>query len=636
MSAPQGNGDRGDVGAVGGGGIDGDGGGGGGIDVGRGGGIGGGGGIDVGGGGGIVGGGGIDGGGGGVGGAAPPAAGARLALVTALAVLGAVAAALVHEGLGHCATAAALGARLWAVGATRCEQTGLDPAGWRALATAAAGTVANVALGAGAFFALRLRAVAGRPRVYALLWFVAVFDALQGFGTLWCDVLLGRGDWSALVGTWDGAWWVRVWLGVLGLAGTVVTAVAAARALGPFLPAAPPAARAAAARPFAVLPWAATAALFAAAAARAGGSGAEVFSASLPHWLGTVALVLVPLAAARLVAARGAPARPVALARSPALVTAGAVAAAGTLFVLASGVPFGPHGAARALAATAAPAPGCARCDAPRLAATMARADINESSGLVASRAHPGVVWTHNDSGDAPRLFAVRASDGADLGAFTLLGADAVDWEDVALGPCSPPAGAAAPPAGSCLWAADIGDNFRSRTSAAVYRVPEPAPLAGGGDHDVPGAVAFPFVYPDGPHDAETLLADPRSGRLYVVTKTKSGPSTVFRFPDGAAAGSTATLVPVATLDFSALGQQVTGGDVSPDGTRVAIRTYDAAVIYAVPPGAALDAAFRSPACPVPIDAGGQGESVAFSADGRSLWSTREAIPAPLFVSTCH
>ncbi len=45
----------------------------------------------------------------------------------------------------------------------------------------------------------------------------------------------------------------------------------------------------------------------------------------------------------------------------------------------------------------------------------MSSPSIDESSGLSASRAHRGVLYTHNDSGDSARVFAVR-EDGTLVG----------------------------------------------------------------------------------------------------------------------------------------------------------------------------------------------------------------------------
>src|SRR5687768_1580235 len=58
---------------------------------------------------------------------------------------------------------------------------------------------------------------------------------------------------------------------------------------------------------------------------------------------------------------------------------------------------------------------------------TLTHFAIRESSGLAASRRHPGVIWTHNDSG-TPFLFAIR-EDGTWIRGFQVLGANLIDWE---------------------------------------------------------------------------------------------------------------------------------------------------------------------------------------------------------------
>ena len=91
--------------------------------------------------------------------------------------------------------------------------------------------------------------------------------------------------------------------------------------------------------------------------------------------------------------------------------------------------------------------------------------EIPETSGLAVSRQHPGLLWTHNDSGSAAVLFALDT-------AGTLRGRVRIpirtrDWEDVSAARC---------PSGDCLYIADIGDNRRTRRQVQIYRVPEPAP----------------------------------------------------------------------------------------------------------------------------------------------------------------
>src|ERR1700741_3966146 len=70
----------------------------------------------------------------------------------------------------------------------------------------------------------------------------------------------------------------------------------------------------------------------------------------------------------------------------------------------------------------------------PTTIANIKEKSISESSGLVASRTTPGVYWTHNDSGDGPFIYAFDTR-GNSRGIFRVTGAQARDWEDIAIGP---------------------------------------------------------------------------------------------------------------------------------------------------------------------------------------------------------
>src|SRR5205809_4863299 len=83
-----------------------------------------------------------------------------------------------------------------------------------------------------------------------------------------------------------------------------------------------------------------------------------------------------------------------------------------------------------------------------------------ESSGAAVSRAYPGVLWTHNDSGDQPYLYATDVR-GRDWGRLRVADARAVDWEDIALGPC--PARTTPVVSGTCLYIADTGAKRATR-----------------------------------------------------------------------------------------------------------------------------------------------------------------------------
>jgi hypothetical protein len=265
----------------------------------------------------------------------------------------------------------------------------------------------------------------------------------------------------------------------------------------------------------------------------------------------------------------------------------------------------------------------------------------NETSGIDVSRRNrkwdEDIFWVHNDSGDGPYLYAV-SRDGDREAVLKVPGAQAVDWEDIACGPG--PDGK-----GDFIYIGDIGDNGSSRDDCVVYcirepKLPdglnlsskeEPLPLKG-------PVVARRFVYPDGRHDAETLLVHPKTGTVYVVTKSTSGNSGVYKFPpeQPGVSQKTVTLEKVATLtvpeELSLIPKRITGGSISPDGRRVAFCTYFSGYQLTLPPNAKdFDAIWKAPLLPFNLPPMRQTESICFTRDGKSVIVTSEGINAPIF-----
>jgi hypothetical protein len=277
--------------------------------------------------------------------------------------------------------------------------------------------------------------------------------------------------------------------------------------------------------------------------------------------------------------------------------------------------------AATALAAAAAYGPA-------KIIAQLENADIRESSGIAASRQWPGVFWTHNDSGDSPRIFAFDRQ-GRDLGSYTVSGATALDWEDIAIGP--------GPEPGSwSLYIGEIGGNKRDASEVVIYRVPEPEPRKGAHAKTEP---AFPIRlrYPDGPHDAEALLVHPQSGDIYVVTKAfpDDRETHVFKAPAPHTAAvrtlQKAGVVRFANRSlFTMLLGRVTGGDISPDGRRVALCDYFRAHEAVLPAGRPFDDIWQQEWSPVELAPRVQGEAICYRHDGRALLATSESAPCPL------
>jgi hypothetical protein len=259
---------------------------------------------------------------------------------------------------------------------------------------------------------------------------------------------------------------------------------------------------------------------------------------------------------------------------------------------------------------------------------------IEEASGVAASRRVNDVWWVHNDSGDTARVFAINTA-GATLGEYSLTGASAVDWEDIAAGP-GPVAGV------SYLYVGDIGDSAEStpsRSSVQVYRVAEPlvnpsAPLTT--PQALSDVAVLDLKYPDGPHDAEGLFVDPVTHDVFVVTKdVVGGVAGVYRA--AATDPSPITMSKVATVSLGFL-QGVTGADITPAGDVIALRTYIGVFLFPRPTGSSISAAFSNASCagaaPPASRAwpGGepQGEALGFTRDGRGYVTLSEGIHSPI------
>ncbi|WP_284578273.1 WD40 repeat domain-containing protein [Streptomyces sp. 2P-4] len=250
-------------------------------------------------------------------------------------------------------------------------------------------------------------------------------------------------------------------------------------------------------------------------------------------------------------------------------------------------VPAGPAAAAGG-AAAASPAPSAAATGF-----TIADPRIKESSGLAASRAHPGVYWTHNDSDDGPYVYAVDSATGRTVARLTLAGIGRPrDVEAISLGPDGQ------------LYVGDIGDNRDGTWDHVwIYRFPEPAKL---GDATVK-AEQFTVRYADGPRNAEALMVHPVTGRVYIASKSEDK-GGLYEGPERLSASGANVFRRVADLPW------VTDGAFSPDGASLTLRGYFFAKTWAWKDG-------RPQGDGVSVGAPwqGQAESVTYTADGSAL-----------------
>jgi hypothetical protein len=275
------------------------------------------------------------------------------------------------------------------------------------------------------------------------------------------------------------------------------------------------------------------------------------------------------------------------------------------------------------------PLPPCPTFAAGRALGNVAHPAVIEASGVAESWRTPGVLWMHNDSGDTARVFAVRAT-GEALATFELDGARPTDWEDMAVGP-GPEAGR------SYVYLGDVGDNLLARANIRLRRFPEPEvpAVAPPPTVRVAGVETFTLVYPDGAHNCETLLVDPRTADVFVVAKSNDGISPIYRAPAPLTADRDNRLERVGVLTFGPPPLRgntlTTGGSIARAGDAILIKTYSSAFLWRRGARASVAEALATEACPLPLAAERQGEAIGFAVDGRGYYTVSEGAAQPIF-----
>jgi hypothetical protein len=221
---------------------------------------------------------------------------------------------------------------------------------------------------------------------------------------------------------------------------------------------------------------------------------------------------------------------------------------------------------------------------------------IVESSALVVQ---DGLFITTNDSGDTGRIFAVDET-GRTVGT--------TDWSD------DPEDTEALAPGGQgFVWVGDIGDNAGRRPSVEIARVP-----IGRETRSVVPA-EYQLTYPDGGTDAETLMRDPTTGRLYIASKNVLG-GQLYAVPED--------LDPASQNRMKVVGRVLpvaTDGAFFPDGKHLIIRNYTSAVVYAWPS--------MQPVGRFALPQQRQGEGISVGEDGR-VYLSSEGPRAPVLEVT--
>ncbi len=260
---------------------------------------------------------------------------------------------------------------------------------------------------------------------------------------------------------------------------------------------------------------------------------------------------------------------------------------------------------------------------------TLKDAVLKEISGIAFSRTNKNILYVHNDSGDTSRFFAITPN--GQLKATFYFKADAanpkanvIDCEDIAVG-SGPKKGK------SYIYLGDIGDNHAARQSITIYRFEEPVVT----DNQPVSTVksnAFHLKYPDGPHDAETLMVDPIGRLLYIITKREDSVG-VYSAPLNASFTDTISLQKRCKIHFTGLPllKWVTAGDISADGTEILVKSYQKVYYWKRQKAESVWKALERKPIELPYTPEKQGEAIGFTPDGKGYYTTSEGKNAPIY-----
>ncbi len=234
---------------------------------------------------------------------------------------------------------------------------------------------------------------------------------------------------------------------------------------------------------------------------------------------------------------------------------------------------------------------------------------IDEASGLAVSIQYPNLLYTHNDSGGKPIIYKLDEK-GNDLGTIKLEYITNRDWEDIAISYDSISGK-------SHIYVGEFGDNNGVYRSIYIYRVEEPSP-------DSIKITVIPDIfelkYPNGPRDSETLMFDPQTSNLYIVSKREKRNIIYKVSNDNLVSGKISVLDSVGTLPI----KMPTAGDISPDGYEILIKNYKNVFYWKREPGELIEETLTRKPKILPYEPEPQGEAIAFNANASAYFTLSE------------
>ncbi|MEA3521687.1 MAG: hypothetical protein U9R50_01795 [Campylobacterota bacterium] len=217
---------------------------------------------------------------------------------------------------------------------------------------------------------------------------------------------------------------------------------------------------------------------------------------------------------------------------------------------------------------------------------------LDEASGLLVSKKYPDVIWSHNDSGDKPRLYALDAKTLKLIKKIKVKKANHIDWEDMTYHRGN-------------IVIGDFGNNKNKRDDLTLYTIEEPNPYK---DKKVKIIAKQKFIFSDQKKsrlkrknfDCEAMFSF--NNELFLLTKHRADSNTTLYQLKGDLAQK--------LLQYS-LDDRVTSADS--DGKKLVILTRRS--LYLLEPRVEDAIIFDVPMKRIELDDAGQIEGVALDGE---------------------
>ncbi len=238
-----------------------------------------------------------------------------------------------------------------------------------------------------------------------------------------------------------------------------------------------------------------------------------------------------------------------------------------------------------------------------------------EASGIVESISYPKHLWTLNDSGNPAEVFLIDEKAQTKL-VCKLKDIENRDFEDVTLGigPDSTK---------NYIYVGDIGDNLSRYKTKLIYRFKEPL-ISNEKEIEISAFDTLQIQLPDGIRDSETMMIDPVSNDLYLVSKMEDSVH-IYRVPYPFKKGIM-TAEKIGIIPF----YKITSGSFSANGKEVLLKDYDNIYYWNNEREISLEKLLQQKPNILPYTREKQGEAITWAQDGSGYYTLSEKVDGKL------